>query len=140
MDKVEVIKISDSDDLIKARAIRKIVFVEEQHCPPDLEWEHDEDAVHFLASINGIPSGAARWRKTNKGYKLERFAVLKEFRGKGVGSALVQAVIDDLPDDHSLRYLHAQMDATPLYLKFGFRPEGELFQEAGIIHQQMVFK
>jgi predicted GNAT family N-acyltransferase len=134
---VEVRKIIGSEDMETAHAIRKTVFVEEQHCPPDLEWEHDEDAVHFLATDGGIPCGAARWRQTSKGYKLERFAVLKEFRGKGVGSALVRAVLDDLPEDNLPRYLNAQVDAVPLYLKFNFNPVGGLFEEAGIIHQQM---
>jgi predicted GNAT family N-acyltransferase len=135
---VEVRKINAPGDMDAAHAIRKIVFVEEQGCPPQLEWEHDESATHFLALIDGIAAGAARWRKTVNGYKLERFAVLKSFRGKGVGSALVRTVLDDLPKDGLRRYLNAQLDAVPLYLKFNFHPEGELFEEAGMMHRQMV--
>lgn len=136
--RVNVRKVSNAEDMYSAHAIRYRVFVEEQHCPAELEWQHDEEAVHFLALADDIPSGAARWRATENGYKLERFAVLKEFRGQGIGSALVQAVLDDIPADGRLRYLHAQVDAVPLYLKFHFRAEGELFEEAGIIHRRMV--
>ena len=96
-EKTEVKKVRDADELQKVFAIRKLVFVDEQNCPPELEWEHEEESVHFLGLVNGIPAGASRWRKTDKGYKLERFAVLKEFRGLGVGQALVRAVLKDLP-------------------------------------------
>lgn len=134
---IEIKKVSDADELEKVFAIRKHVFVDEQGCPPELEWEHEDESVHFLASVNGIPAGASRWRKTDKGYKLERFAVLKEFRGMGVGQALVRTVLEDLPQDATYAYLHAQLAAMPLYAKFGFIKEGEQFEEAGIQHFKM---
>lgn len=134
---IEVKKVSDADELEKVFAIRRQVFVDEQDCPPELEWEHEDESVHFLALVNGIPAGASRWRKTDKGYKLERFAVLKEFRGMGVGQALVRTVLDDLPQEATYAYLHAQLAAMPLYAKFGFIKEGEQFEEAGIQHFKM---
>jgi predicted GNAT family N-acyltransferase len=137
MDNIQVIKISKEEDLATAHEIRRLVFVIEQNCPPELEWEHEEDSVHFLAFLNGTPCGTARWRQTDKGYKLERFAVLKEFRGRGVAGALIKTVLEDLPKDRALRYLNAQLDAIPVYAKFGFRPKDELFEEAGIMHRQM---
>lgn len=136
--RVEVKKVVDADELQKVFAIRRIVFVDEQNCPPELEWEHEEESVHFLGLVDGIPAGASRWRKTDKGYKLERFAVLKEFRGIGMGQALVNAVLKDLPEDATYAYLHAQIAAMFLYAKFGFRKEGEQFEEAGIQHFKMV--
>ncbi len=137
---LQVQKVNHPEDLDKVFAIRKIVFVEEQHCPPELEWEHEEESVHFLATINGQPCGACRWRKTDKGYKLERFAVLKEFRGQGVGRALIAEALSDLPNDADYVYLNAQLDAMSLYAKFGFVAEGEQFEEAGIQHFKMVKK
>lgn len=134
---IEVKKVSDADELEKVFAIRRQVFVDEQDCPPELEWEHEDESVHFLALVNGIPAGASRWRKTDKGYKLERFAVLKEFRGMGVGQALVRTVLNDLPQEATYAYLHAQLAAMPLYAKFGFIKEGEQFEEAGIQHFKM---
>jgi predicted GNAT family N-acyltransferase len=138
MENLEVHKIINAQDLEKAYAIRKVVFVEEQNCPPELEWENEEVSTHFLATIDNEPAGACRWRKTDAGYKLERFAVLKEYRKKGVGQALVSAALADLPEDARYIYLNAQLDATPLYAKFGFVAEGDQFEEAGIQHFKMV--
>lgn len=133
-------KIKNKEELEKAFAIRKAVFVEEQNCPPELEWENEEESVHFLAEINGEACGACRWRKTEKGYKLERFAVLKDFRGKRIGQALLAAALADLPDDAHYIYLNAQLHALPLYARFGFIAEGDQFEEAGIPHMKMVKK
>ena len=135
---LEVKKVYDPLDLELVFAIRREVFVVEQHCPPELEWEHEEESNHFLATIDGVPVGASRWRRTEKGYKLERFAVLAAFRGKGVGQKLVNSVLADLPPDASGVYLHAQVQAVSFYEQFGFVKTGPLFSEAGIRHYKMV--
>lgn len=135
--RLEVRKVNHEDELQKVFAIRRTVFVDEQNCPPELEWEYEEESVHFLGLVDGIPAGASRWRKTEKGYKLERFAVLKEFRGLGLGHALVSAVLSDLPENAAYAYLHAQIAAMPLYASFGFKKVGEEFEEAGIRHFKM---
>lgn len=140
METLFVNKATNKEELEKVFAIRKLVFVEEQNCPPELEWEYEEESVHFLALMNNQPCGACRWRKTENGYKLERFAVLKEFRGKRVGQALVAAALSDLPAGADYIYLNAQLDAMPLYAKFGFMAEGDQFEEAGIQHFKMVKK
>jgi len=140
MDAIEVKNVTSAEDLEKVFKIRTIVFVEEQNCPPELEWENEEVSHHFLALYNQIPAGACRWRQTEKGFKLERFAVLPSFRGKGIAQKMVQTVIDDLPKDANYVYLHAQLDAMPLYKKFNFIAEGPQFEEAGIQHFKMVLK
>ena len=138
--KAQVKKVADPADLDKVFAIRREVFVGEQNCPPELEWEHEEESNHFLAMADGVPAGASRWRKTDKGYKLERFAVLQKFRGFGVGQELVKTVLADLPADATYVYMHAQLDAIPLYEKFNFEKVGPEFEEAGIRHYKMVRK
>ncbi len=140
MNTIEVKKVSAQQELEKVFAIRKEVFVYEQNCPPELEWEHEDESNHFLATVNGEPAGAARWRKTTNGYKLERFAVLKKFRGFGVGQALVKAVLADLPANADHVYLHAQIQAVGLYEKFAFKKLGNEFEEAGIRHYKMVLQ
>lgn len=138
MEQLHIHKAVTKEDLEKVFAIRKLVFVEEQGCPPELEWANEEESTHFLAISDHHPCGACRWRKTELGYKLERFAVLKEFRGQGIGRALIATALDDLPADASYIYLNSQLDAVSLYSKFGFKQEGEQFEEAGIQHYKMV--
>lgn len=137
---IEVNKVTNPEVLQKVFAIRREVFVDEQNCPPELEWEYEDESVHFLAIVDEEPAGAARWRKTTNGYKLERFAVLKEFRGWGVAQALVKTVLADLPADADYVYLHAQIPAVSLYEKFLFEKLGEEFEEAGIRHYKMVLQ
>jgi predicted GNAT family N-acyltransferase len=137
---VKASKVSDPADLEKVFAIRREVFVDEQNCPPELEWEFEDESTHFLATVDGEPAGASRWRKTDKGYKLERFAVLQKFRGIGVGQVLVKTVLDDLPADATYVYMHAQIQAVSLYEKFGFEKTGPEFEEAGIRHYKMILK
>ncbi|MXV52514.1 GNAT family N-acetyltransferase [Pedobacter sp. HMF7647] len=138
---LHVEKVSNQQDLEKVFEIRRIVFVGEQNCPPELEWEHEDESTHFLAFVNDVPAGAARWRKTEQGFKLERFAVLKDFRGLGVGAALVENVLADVkPSKDDYVYLNAQITAMGLYAKFDFEKVGEQFEEAGIQHFKMVLK
>ncbi|TAE27803.1 MAG: GNAT family N-acetyltransferase [Cytophagales bacterium] len=140
--------ISSPADLEQAFTIRREVFVEEQNVPAEEEYDEFENSSrHFLAKhqeTNGLslPCGTARWRRTSKGVKLERFAVRKEFRGKGVGKALVKAVLDNVfslqPEPIESIYLHAQVTAIPLYEGFGFKAVGPMFEECAIQHYKMV--
>jgi len=123
----------------RAFAIRKEVFVIEQDCPPELEYENEEICIHYLAYYNGSPAATARWRQTENGFKLERFAVLKEYRMKGIALALVQRLLEDVKPFNKTIYLHAQITAMPLYAKAGFQPTGPQFEEASIQHYKMVF-
>ena len=85
--------------------------------------------------------GTARWRITSNGVKLERFAVLADARGQGVGQALVKAVLADIQAKPEAalksKYLHAQLSAVPLYSKFGFNKVGDIFEECNIMHYKM---
>jgi predicted GNAT family N-acyltransferase len=140
---VRVEKIANQQQLEAAFDIRRKVFVEEQQVPAEEEYdEYEASSRHFLAlDSSGKPCGTARWRTTPKGIKLERFAVLADARGKGVGAALVASVLEDIAQQpHAAQrelYLHAQLTAMPLYAKFGFKPEGEEFEECGIRHYLM---
>jgi len=137
-------KITDLRDLDAAFTIRENVFVGEQNVPAEAEYDaHDRAATtrHYLAQVDGQPAGAARWRPTENGVKLERFAVLPAFRNHGVGAALVQQVLADVraeaPDADQV-YLHAQLRAIPLYERTGFQKVGDMFEECDIQHYKMV--
>jgi predicted GNAT family N-acyltransferase len=137
-------KVSDLRDLDAAFTIREKVFVQGQGVPADDEYDqHDRQATtrHYLALVDGQPAGAARWRPTDNGVKLERFAVLDEFRNQGVGQALVKAVLADVhaeAPDAAQVYLHAQLRAIPLYERTGFQKVGDMFEECDIQHYKMV--
>jgi predicted GNAT family N-acyltransferase len=139
-------KIIDLRDFDAAFTIREKVFVGEQNVPADAEYDqHDRAGTtrHYLARVDGQPAGAARWRPTDNGVKLERFAVLPEFRNKGVGEALVHRVLADVraeAPDAAQVYLHAQLRAIPLYERTGFHKEGEMFEECDIQHYKMVLR
>ncbi|RAK00466.1 putative GNAT family N-acyltransferase [Larkinella arboricola] len=140
---IEVIQITSPAEMKHIFAIREEVFVKEQNVPAEDEYDEFEPVSrHFMALCDGTPCGTARWRKTSNGIKLERFAVLTPFRGKGVGQALVQAVLDDVfsqqPEPIESIYLNSQVTAMPLYAKFGFKAVGPMFDECGIQHYKMV--
>ncbi|MBI1221013.1 MAG: GNAT family N-acetyltransferase [Bacteroidetes bacterium] len=139
MESVIIEKIDTQAMQEQAWEIRKKVFVEEQEVDEGLEWDHEEESVHFLATLNGKAVGTARWRETGKGIKLERFAVLPEYRNQKVGEALLKAVLEDVPGNHRV-YLHAQLAAENFYHRSGFEPVGDVFYEAGIGHHLMVWK
>ena len=135
-------KITDKTSKERAFKIRETVFVLEQGVNPQDEYdEFEEISTHFLAKLDGKPAGTAIWRFTSYGIKLERFAVLQEARGKGVGQALVEAVLKDIasvPESKGkIKYLHAQLSAIPLYAKFGFEKVGDMFEECNIKHFKM---
>ncbi len=140
--KPTVEKVTDKKTLDEVFAIREMVFVVEQEVDRAEEYDEFEDtSTHFLARLEGRPVGTARWRFTKNGVKMERFAVLKDARGKGVGQALVAAVLEDVnstPDaEGKVKYLHAQLTAVSLYSKFGFEKVGEMFEECNIQHYKM---
>ena len=121
-----------------ARPVREKVFVDEQKVPVELEWdEWDEQSDHALAfDPEGSPIGTARLLPDGR---IGRMAVLKEWRLKGVGGALLAAVLDRA---RSLRIerpmLHAQTHAAGFYRRFGFTERGGQFLEAGIPHVEMI--
>ena len=120
------------------KAIRTKVFVEEQGVPVELEWDGlDEHAYHVMAlAADGTPIGTGRLLQDAH---IGRLAVVKEWRGQGVGGALLDIllVIANKMGYEEVR-LHAQTRVLEFYLKRGFEPQGEEFMEAGIPHLLMV--
>jgi len=137
LDQLQVTLIQSSVDEEASRDIRRIVFVEEQQVPPEIEYdEFEKCSTHIIARLNGNSVGTARWRKTEQGQKLERFAVLKSARGKGIGEALVKFVLSQLEKTDTV-YLNSQVSVINFYAKFGFVAQGSIFYEAGIPHRKM---
>ena len=120
---------------------RNDVFVVEQGVNSCDEYDRYEiSSKHYLIKKNNVSCGVARWRKTQKGIKLERFAVLYNYRGFGVGKRLVREVLKDVLPFKKLIYLHSQKKSIKFYEKLSFKKEGDIFKEAGIDHCLMIFK
>lgn len=124
-------------DFKDLRAVREPVFISEQGVPLDLEWDElDPLCQHVIArDDNNQPIGTGR---LTPDHKIGRMAVLKDWRGRGVGEALLQALLDRA---RQLGWpqvsLNAQVSALGFYERFGFVPYGDRFEEAGISHQAM---
>ncbi len=140
MKEVKVDVASTAKDFESVFAIRKKVFVVEQNVDEREEYdEFETSCTHFIATINDLAVGTCRFRNTDKGIKLERFAVLKNARGKGVGEALMQTVLKHIDLNQHI-YLNAQIQVVEFYAKYGFEKEGNIFLEANIKHYKMVYK
>jgi len=123
-----------------ARPVRERVFIEEQSVPREEEWdEWDEASDHAIAlDPGGVPIGTARLLPDGR---IGRMAVLKEWRGKRVGAALLAAMLERARERSMPRaLLHAQIQAAGFYRKFGFSERGEEFLEAGIPHVEMTLE
>ena len=119
------------------RQVRQQVFIEEQRVPEALEWDGtDDDALHLLAlDASGRPIGTARLLPSGQ---IGRMAVLEPWRRRGVGSALLQRLLTEAAKgNRPTLFLNAQLSALAFYTRYGFTPQGEIFQEAGIPHQRM---
>lgn len=141
---MQITIVKDARDWQAAQAIRTHVFIEEQRCPPEEEWDGlDETSRHLLGRVSGEAVATARWRTVpHDGYlaaKLERFAVLPAHRGRGYGRALVHAALGDArrAGFHTF-VLHAQAHLESFYATLGFQRVGAVFEEAGIPHVKMV--
>lgn len=132
------IRVLDWDDAAAlARPVREEVFVVEQRVPLELEWdEHDAGARHGIAlAANGEAIGTARLLPEGR---IGRMAVRKSWRGRGVGAALMRALLDEARAAGMAGIaLHAQTHAAGFYRRFGFSARGEPFEEAGIPHVEM---
>jgi predicted GNAT family N-acyltransferase/ubiquinone/menaquinone biosynthesis C-methylase UbiE len=122
--------------------LRKEVFVDEQGVPVAEEIDgFDESSEHVLARLDGEPVGCSRWRRLGPDgtVKIERLAIRRTARGRGVARAVLAWCLARI-DGKGLGpcVVHAQLHALDLYTRFGFRPEGEPFLEAGIPHLRFV--
>lgn len=142
---VEIRPARDAAEREAAFALRRAVFVGEQGVPLPAELdEHEDSATHLLAhAADGAVVGTARWRRHGPAGgerlgKIERVAVARVERGRGIGVALIEAALADLRAaglDGAV--LHAQAHARAFYERLGFAAEGEPFDEEGIAHVRM---
>ena len=146
-----IVRLVESEpDWVEVQRIRTAVFIEEQACLPEEEWdEHDTPEArfgtcrHFLGEVEERAVATARWHPYEfegvPAAKLERFAVINEARGAGYGRAMITHLMDDARESgFNRQILHAQTYREKLYTEFGFVRVGDVFNEAGIPHVKMV--
>tara|TARA_A100001015_G_scaffold313210_1_gene419957 strand:+ start:7750 stop:8178 length:429 start_codon:yes stop_codon:yes gene_type:complete len=136
-------KVSSKEEMEKSYAIRKKVFCEEQKISKKIEFDNlDHLCSHFLIfdDKNVIATARVRQKEENL-LKIERVAVLFEFRRLKVGSTLINNIIQyfiNLNDSISF-VLHSQVAVADFYKSINFISYGDKFFEDGIPHIAMKY-
>ena len=136
-----MIHIAPTRDIATCRALRRVVFIEEQGVSEADEVDGlDDRAIHLLATLDGAPVGCARLLVQGETGKVGRVCVLAQARGTGLGAALMRAAVEEfrkLPCVTKVK-LGAQTHALGFYERLGFAAFGPEYMDAGIPHRDMV--
>jgi predicted GNAT family N-acyltransferase len=140
------IVVSEADDVASFRAVvelRRIVFGNEQRILlPRYEDPEDEFSLNLLATIDGIPVGTGRLTPAYDRVMVPTIAwvaTLREYRGRGVGSAIMRELVADADArGFDKIYLNAQSHALGMYQGIGFEPVGSPQMIHNIPHQAML--
>jgi ElaA protein len=134
-------QILETTDIALCRALRRRVFIEEQGVSEADELDDkDGEAIHLAAFDAGQALGSARLLVSGEVGKIGRVCVLAQARGRGIGAALIRAGVArfrDMPDLRLVK-LGAQTHALGFYAALGFEPVGEIYDDAGIAHRDMI--
>jgi predicted GNAT family N-acyltransferase len=136
---IRIVAIETPAQMRQAHAIRRRVFIEEQHVPEEIEMDADDaHAFHALATMDGRAVGCGRYVAHGDYVKIGRMAVLAELRTRGIGRRILEFLMQTARERGYRRaVLHAQLSAEGFYLKNEYTPVGDVFEEAGIPHRKM---
>ena len=135
--------IQNSKDMLSCLELRRTVFIEEQNVPENEEVDGDDPVCeHILLTISDIPVGAARLKYYDDFVKVQRGCVLKNYRGQGIGSNIINFIIRHVEknDIRSSVRLGSQFHALEFYKGLGFIEFGEEYLDAGILHKDMEYQ
>lgn len=133
--------IARTEDIAACRQLRRTVFIEEQGVSEADEVDDlDGQAIHLLARDGGVPVGSARLLVFGHIGKVGRVCVLASHRGTGLGAALMRAAVAELRGVPGVTMvkLGAQVHALGFYDRLGFVAVGDVYDDAGIAHRDMV--
>lgn len=121
--------------------LRAKVLQKELNVPEEADVDgFDHIANHFLAYVDDKPVATARWRVTlGRKIKLERFAVLPEYRTRGIGRQLLETILKQVLGLGMEVFLEAHGDVVPFYERYGFIKDGPTYLVSDIPHQRMVY-
>ena len=128
----------DAEPLL--RAVREAVFMREQGVPAELEWDGLDESSHHVLALNSHGQAIGCGRILPNAH-LGRLAVMPKWRGRKVGTAILEGLLAYASDKHYPEVdIDAQVQAVPFYERFGFVAEGEVFMDAGMPHRKMRLK
>jgi len=135
---VHLISWHDGEPLL--RAVREKVFMQEQGVPAELEWDGLDEVCHHALALTANGEAVGCGRITPDGH-IGRIAVLPEWRGKRIASAILELLVDYARSQNYKKVdLNAQVQAVDLYKKFGFDIKGKEFMDANIPHRKMTLQ
>jgi predicted GNAT family N-acyltransferase len=136
---VEIIRVQTDEEMEKVFEIRREVFVREQGVPEEIEMDElDGEAVHVLASVDGVPAGCGRLLLGDGEARIGRVAVRRDMRRSGIGDGICRLLMAIAQDNGAQKVIiNAQLSAVGFYENLGFEKEGDVFMEAGIQHVRM---
>ena len=129
----------NKDDFVEALKIRKSVFIDGQNISyeDELELDKEEGRKTFLIYLYKKPIGTIRYLQTGeREFKLERFAILNDYRHKGYGKEAFNFLCNKISGEYNpcRIYFNAQYSLLDYYQSLGFSPKGEIFDDAHIPH------
>ncbi len=128
----------DAEPLL--REVREAVFIREQGVSTELEWDGLDNASHHVLALSNTGKAIGCGRILPNAH-IGRIAVLNEWRGKKVGTAILEGLLAYANDKGYPEVdLDAQVHALPFYLRFGFVVEGDEFLDANIPHRKIRMK
>lgn len=136
-------KITTDAEMETHQAIRKQVFQlelgykasEERDLNPKMNPDHH----CYLFMVDDAIAGTCRWCENERGYKIERFCLLPEFRGMGHDKNAMIAILNEIPKDQKI-YLASPENLVNYFEKFGFVAKGDSFWDFGITNRYMKLK
>ncbi|CAH1073972.1 GNAT family N-acetyltransferase [Candidatus Nitrotoga sp. 1052] len=119
------------------RVVREAVFMGEQGVSAEMEWDGLDDACHHALALSATGDAIGCGRISPEGH-IGRIAVLPAWRGKRVGSLLLESLLDYARSQHYAQVeLGAQIQAVLFYRRFNFTEVGEIFMDANMPHIKM---
>lgn len=132
---MKIFKCKTQKEFLDNVLVRGKVFIVEQEIDWELEFDGlDDECSLYIAYIDKTPVGAARLYKN----KVGRVATLKEFRKKGVATAIMNFIEKDAKENGLKEIkLNAQLYVSDFYENLGYKKVGDIFTEADIKHIKM---
>ncbi|QNK64638.1 GNAT family N-acetyltransferase [Pedobacter sp. PAMC26386] len=130
---IDVQLIETTEGMKTAAAIRKSIL-RTFNDDPLLGITADDKAIHFLATVHDLPAGTCSYRKTKTGNRIEGLGILEQYRGIGVGKAIIEALS---AQKIAGLYVHSPLALVTWFEKMGFSKKGQQEEESGSLYYKM---